>query len=297
MDAGDMPTVTHAQTDFEAEAIRAVLADAGIPSVVVPSGSNIFGFPLLPGGRGIPVRVLAVDLSRAREVLSRARFVGRSVDWDDADLGEMAPEVRAALEKPAGGRRVGGVLAAAGGVIAVIFVILLLGGFLMTIWNGLRGTRAFVLASAAALGLLAGCAYTLEGRAVEGHGTIEVGEASMLESGGRPIPGVSVVLIRDPTKGNRAQVASAVSGKDGTFKLVVSDFGAGWMQEDWQVRASRSGYQNVETITALPAGTGGQLMLVGLARGRSGRFQDPESSDSLLNEARKYDAGVGSAPR
>jgi hypothetical protein len=291
-----MPTVTHAQTEFEAEAIRAVLADAGIRSLVVPCGSNVFGFPMAPGGKGIPVKVLEEDLSRAREVLSRARFVGRSVDWDDADLGEMAPEVRAALEKRGGARRVGGVLAAAGGVIAVLLVILLLGGFLMTIWNGLRGVR--VLALAAALGLLAGCAYTLEGRAVEGHGTIEVGEKSMLDGGGgRPVAGVSVVLIRDPTKGNRAQVASAVSGKDGTFKLVVSDFGAGWMQEEWLVRASRSGYQNVETITALPAGTGGQLMLVGLARGRSTRFQDPETSDSLLNEARKYDSGVGSMTR
>jgi hypothetical protein len=45
------------------------------------------------------VRVLPDDLSRARQVLAEARWTGRSVDWDQVDVGEVPPEVARVLAR------------------------------------------------------------------------------------------------------------------------------------------------------------------------------------------------------
>ena len=99
VDAGAMPTVFEARSDFEAQCVRGVLEDAGIRSVTVPAGQAIFGFPLRAGARGVPVRVLPDDLSRARQVIAEARWTGRSIDWDEVDVGEMPPEVARMLAR------------------------------------------------------------------------------------------------------------------------------------------------------------------------------------------------------
>ena len=99
VDAGDMPTAYEARNEFEAQCVRGVLEDAGIRSVTVPAGQAIFGFPLRAGARGVPVRVLPDDLSRARQVIAEARWTGRSIDWDEVDVGEMPPEVARMLAR------------------------------------------------------------------------------------------------------------------------------------------------------------------------------------------------------
>lgn len=99
IDVGDMPTAYEARNEFEAQCVRGVLEDAGIRSVTVPAGQAIFGFPLRAGARGVPVRVLPDDLSRARQVIAEARWTGRSIDWDEVDVGEMPPEVARMLAR------------------------------------------------------------------------------------------------------------------------------------------------------------------------------------------------------
>lgn len=99
VDVGDMPTAYEARNEFEAQCVRGVLEDAGIRSVTVPAGQAIFGFPLRAGARGVPVRVLPDDLSRARQVIAEARWTGRSIDWDEVDVGEMPPEVARMLAR------------------------------------------------------------------------------------------------------------------------------------------------------------------------------------------------------
>jgi len=99
VDGGDMPVAFEARDEFEAECARSVLEDSGIRSVVLPAGQAIFGFPLRAGGRTVPVRVLPDDLSRARQVLAEARWTGRSVDWDQVDVGEVPPEVARVLAR------------------------------------------------------------------------------------------------------------------------------------------------------------------------------------------------------
>jgi len=121
-DPGLLPTVHLARDEFEAECVRGVLEDAGIASVVPPTGQGVFGFPLRAGGPGVPVRVLPQDLSRAREVLAEARWRGRSIDWDEVDVGDMPPEV-ARLMRPAG--RASRIRRAAIGVALVLLALML----------------------------------------------------------------------------------------------------------------------------------------------------------------------------
>jgi hypothetical protein len=303
MDAGDLSTVAFASTEFEAEALRAVLDDAGISSLFLPSGSNLFGFPLRADGGSIPVKVLPEDLSRAKEVLSRAKFIGRSVDWDDVDVGEMPPDVRSVLERRTSTRRAGGIAVAIGALVAAVIVILAVGGAVVWILKTLALSRVAVvnvlvpLVAMAACCCAWGCGYTLHGRVVEGAGSADITVDTNVDAHNRPVPGARIELIRDPKTANRERVATAVSSKDGTFALTVESFGAGWMQEEWVIRISRKGFQNVETMTELPASTNGRLLLVMLAKGRSEKFEEPETSESIMDEARKYDSGVGSMRR
>jgi hypothetical protein len=123
VDAGDMPTAYEARNEFEAQCVRGVLEDAGIRSVTVPAGQAIFGFPLRAGARGVPVRVLPDDLSRARQVIAEARWTGRSIDWDEVDVGEVPPEVARMLGGDRAGRWIRrGILGVAWVIIAVIVV-------------------------------------------------------------------------------------------------------------------------------------------------------------------------------
>ena len=75
MDASTMPIACEARNEFEAQCVQSVLEDAGIQSVIDPSGVAVFGFPLRAGSTVVPVRVLPEDLSRAKQMISEARWV------------------------------------------------------------------------------------------------------------------------------------------------------------------------------------------------------------------------------
>jgi hypothetical protein len=224
------------------------------------------------------------------------------VDWDDVDVGDMPPDVRNTLEQGRVAQRAGGLLVWLGAVVAALIALLVIGGIVVALTRTLAQARISLVKIAApaatALALaLSGCTYQLHGRAVEGFGSIEVTDPSHIDANNRPVQGARIELIRDHSTGNRERVASATSASDGTFILTVDAFGAGWMEEEWLLRASRSGFQNVEVATHLPASAGGRLLLVTLAKGRSEKFHEPESQRSLLDEARQYDRNIGSSPR
>lgn len=94
-----MPVAYEARNEFEAQCVRTVLEDAGIKSVTLAPGQGIFGFPLRASAPGVPVRVLPEDHSRALQVIAEARWVGRSVDWDEVDVGDVPPEVARVLDR------------------------------------------------------------------------------------------------------------------------------------------------------------------------------------------------------
>jgi hypothetical protein len=268
VDAGGMPTVFEARSDFEAQCVRGVLGDAGIRSVTVPTGQGIFGFPLRAGSRTVPVRVLPEDLSRARQALAEARWTGKSVDWDEVDVGEMPPEVARVVAGAAANRWVRraalAVMWAAVGVVAV----------------GL-------------LASLAGCAYRLEGKVVDGYGACRVAKSGDPDESKAGIPGASVELVRDPRTMRRETCGRATTGPDGRFELEVNGFGAGWMEETWLLRVRRAGYQNVEAQLDLPVSPSGRVVIVEIQRGRSEPFREPEGAGSLMDEARRWEPGIG----
>lgn len=140
--------------------------------------------------------------------------------------------------------------------------------------------------------LSAGCAYRLEGKVVEGFGSVTVGRGNDPDAALRGVPGAAVELIRDAGSMRRAVAARATSGADGRFVLEVDGFGAGWMEERWQLRARRSGFENVETEVDLPGSPSGRLMVVSMHRGRSRAFQDPENARSIMEEAKIWDNGT-----
>lgn len=158
------------------------------------------------------------------------------------------------------------------------------------------GNGARILA-VAALAALAGCTYTMPGKVVDGFGSAMVDTPDNPDARKGGIPGATIELIRDPDTMNRARVAQATSRADGRFDLVVDSFGAGWMEEKWLLRVRRSGYESVEMEVDLPSSTSGRLLVVGMARGRSTPFREPESTRGLVDEAKKYEPGVGNSVR
>ena len=81
----DLVTLVSTPSEFEAQTLVAVLAEAGIEAFA-------FGVPALPalGMRlgGCPVQVRQSDLERARQALAQNVADSVDLDWDDADLGE-----------------------------------------------------------------------------------------------------------------------------------------------------------------------------------------------------------------
>jgi len=83
---------TETTTDFEAQAIAALLRDAGIEAVV--SGGRLaplgMGLGLGPGrdGQRVVVEVRERDLDAARRVVERNHSDASLIDWDEVDVGD-----------------------------------------------------------------------------------------------------------------------------------------------------------------------------------------------------------------
>lgn len=159
----------------------------------------------------------------------------------------------------------------------------------------MRIPAAAVLALASFLSL-AGCAYQLDGKVVDGFGALRVARAGDPEERKGGIPGAQVELVRDGGTMNRAIAARATTGPDGRFVLDVQGFGAGWMEETWQLRVRRSGYENVDSEVQLPGSPSGRVVIVGMRRGRSAPFHEPETTKSIIDEAKAWDPTIGSKP-
>lgn len=104
--AAGLVTVVEASSEFEAQTIVAVLAEAGIEAAVFPLATIPIPDPLRnrPAGR-MPVQVAAADLERARAALAEAKDAAEQLDWNEVDVGDPPPEVAAVLGRRRGPRR------------------------------------------------------------------------------------------------------------------------------------------------------------------------------------------------
>jgi hypothetical protein len=112
--------------------------------------------------------------------------------------------------------------------------------------------------------LLGGCGgYVLQGRAVVGaYNTIELVDKDDPRLADRGTPGVRVEAIRDPQSLGRKIVASANSGGDGTIRLAISDFGAGFLEEQWELKAAMGGANYTANLFELPFDSDSVRLLV-----------------------------------
>ena len=142
--------------------------------------------------------------------------------------------------------------------------------------------------------LFGGCStsYSLEGRAV-------LGELSMVTfvSPDDPVleiadaaEGARISLVRDPDRLNRKEAASVTSRRDGWFAMPVKSFGAGWMDERWEVQATL-GSRVAREMIDLPGPNSDKIMLVIIGPGGP---DGPDGSggrgdgENLMQEYEKY---------
>jgi len=139
--------------------------------------------------------------------------------------------------------------------------------------------------------LLAGCGYQLQGRVVQGgFGTISLVNPNDPRLQGEGVSGVRVQLVRDPNRMRREVIAEGSSDSAGNFSLETKTFGAGWMDERFQILASRGGFGSAQSSFELPMDASSRRVLVELQRGAaSGAASPTGGSGTLYDEAAKYD--------
>ncbi len=140
----------------------------------------------------------------------------------------------------------------------------------------------------AALGLLVifamaapGCSgYQLQGKVVEGSVSemafVAAGDPRLAEPGLR---NVRLTVRRDPGSLGRRLVASQLSGADGRFVIPLNEFGSGWMQEEWLIRATKQGFQMASLLEELEWSYREMRLLVILAPGVS-----PVDEEDLMEQ-------------
>ena len=133
--------------------------------------------------------------------------------------------------------------------------------------------------------LLGGCGgYVLKGRAVVGaYNTIELVDKDDPRLADRGTPGVRVEAIRDPQSLGRKIVAAANSGGDGTIRLAIDDFGAGFLEEEWELKAAMGGASYTSNVFELPFDSDSVRLLVVVkpGSGRAGGSMQTESEREL----------------
>lgn len=129
----------------------------------------------------------------------------------------------------------------------------------------------FVVHFLTGLVVLTGCSsYAIRGRVIAGglsHSMFTSIDDPTLAAG-QPLAGATIVLYRDPDQLNRAIAAEARSSADGWFVLPVDAFGAGWMEESWEVVVRAPGRHPVQSSIVLPGSPGDARLLVVMSPGR-----------------------------
>ncbi len=166
----------------------------------------------------------------------------------------------------------------------------------MGMFNSLRFRSDRVRRLSAAIRMLArlvvamplvGCgAYTLEGRAVVGDFSgIELVDADDPRLAGTGTAGITVEVVRDPESLGRKMVTRANSNGSGALRVVISEFGVGFLEEVWELRALRGGAEFAADRMSLPFDPRDKRILVTIRPG------DGRSRSTLSTEAERLLGG------
>jgi hypothetical protein len=145
------------------------------------------------------------------------------------------------------------------------------------------------------LATLTGCGYQLQGRVVQGgFGTISLVEPTDQRLQVQGVPGVRVQLVRDPNRMRREVIAEASTDADGVFTLETRSFGAGFLDERFEMVATRPGFGVAQSTMELPMDPSARRVLVEIQRGGSGPNSSAAPGGNLYDEAAKYDPTIRS---
>ncbi|MDZ4756240.1 MAG: carboxypeptidase-like regulatory domain-containing protein [Phycisphaerae bacterium] len=143
-----------------------------------------------------------------------------------------------------------------------------------------------------------GCSAGISGRVVRGDlSIVQWMDGVPPPSSGEPVPAASVMVTRDPQSPGRQVVGRATSAADGSFKVKLDAFAAGWTSEEWLIVVVRPGYGRAEYLGTLPSGQSVLAMLApGSDRGASANDMwkgdygsGDDSGASLEDEVKRYD--------
>ena len=137
---------------------------------------------------------------------------------------------------------------------------------------------------------LVGCgSYTLEGRAVVGdYSGIELVDPDDPRLSGTGTSGMMVEVVRDPESLGRKVVTRATSNGSGAIRVVISEFGAGFLEETWELRVLRGGAEFAADRVTLPFDPDRKRILVTVRPG------DGRSRSTLSTEAERLLGGEDS---
>ena len=133
---------------------------------------------------------------------------------------------------------------------------------------------------------LTGCStYTLHGNVTYGQiSDMELVDPSDRRLSDPPLTSVRITVQRDPDKLSRRIAGTDVSDVRGRFVIPLDEFGAGWMEEEWLIRASKPGFKTATSILRLDANTRGKRLLIILGPGLS----DEPTAEDLNAEFERF---------
>lgn len=135
-----------------------------------------------------------------------------------------------------------------------------------TIGNLRRGVET-TLAGGVLAFLAVGCGgYEVRGRVVSGSfgGAVALVDEDDPRLRAEGVGNARITIVRDPGRLNARQVATGVSEADGDFVIALSEFGAGWLDEEWRVQAVRSRIGLAEGLVRMPRPGAGEVLLIEL---------------------------------
>jgi hypothetical protein len=133
----------------------------------------------------------------------------------------------------------------------------------------------------------AGCStYTLQGTVISGSVNtmtfVPPDDARLREP---PVTNVRITVQRDPDKLSRKLVGTDISDAHGRFVIPIDEFGTGWMNEQWLIRATKDGFETTSALYELTADRKKMRLLVIMSPGLS---VVPREDEDLMKQFEQY---------
>lgn len=132
-----------------------------------------------------------------------------------------------------------------------------------------------------------GCSsYVIKGTVISGPVSdiffVESNDSRLREP---PLTTVRITVDRNPDDLSRQMAGTDISDAHGRFVITLDEFGTGWMDEVWLIRATKGGFKTASAKQRLDADKKKQRLLVILAPGLSSA---PRDEEDLMEEYREH---------